>query len=103
MEPANSREYGRANLSHIDGEDELLKGIHVGSQIWMSHGDTITVLPDNFKVIASTDDVRAAAYHVEGEQTWGVQFHPEFKSRPNEPHPLFCGFIGAALKQDIRK
>ena len=33
----------------------------------------------------------------------GVQFHPEFKSRPNEPHPLFCGFIGAALKQDIRK
>ena len=71
MEPANSREYGRANLSHIDGEDELLKGIHVGSQIWMSHGDTITVLPDNFKVIASTDDVRAAAYHVEGEQTWG--------------------------------
>ena len=77
VEPANSREYGRANLSHIDGEDELLKGIHVGSQIWMSHGDTITVLPDNFKVIASTDDVRAAAYHVEGEQTWGVQFHPE--------------------------
>ena len=49
----------------------------MGSQIWMSHGDTITVLPDNFKVIASTDDVRAAAYHVEGEQTWGVQFHPE--------------------------
>ena len=77
VEPANSREYGRANLSHIDGEDELLKGIHVGSQIWMSHGDTITVLPDKFKVIASTDDVRAAAYHVEGEQTWGVQFHPE--------------------------
>ena len=77
VEPANSREYGRANLSHIDGEDELLKGIHVGSQIWMSHGDTITVLPDNFKVIASTDDVRAAAYHVEGEKTWGVQFHPE--------------------------
>ena len=77
VEPANSREYGRANLSHIDGEDELLKGIHVGSQIWMSHGDTITVLPDKFKVIASTDDVRAAAYHVEGEKTWGVQFHPE--------------------------
>ena len=43
----------------------------------MSHGDTITVLPENFKVIASTDDVKAAAYHVEGEQTWGVQFHPE--------------------------
>lgn len=77
VEPADSREYGRANLSYIDNTDELLKGINVGSQIWMSHGDTITVLPENFKVIASTDDVKAAAYHVEGEQTWGVQFHPE--------------------------
>ena len=77
VEPANSREYGRANLSYIDNTDELLKGINVGSQIWMSHGDTITFLPENFKVIASTDDVKAAAYHVEGEQTWGVQFHPE--------------------------
>ena len=57
--------------SYIDNTDELLKGINVGSQIWMSHGDTITVLPENFKVIASTDDVKAAAYHVEGEQTWG--------------------------------
>ena len=56
VEPANSREYGRANLSYIDNTDELLKGINVGSQIWMSHGDTITVLPENFKVIASTDD-----------------------------------------------
>ena len=62
---------GRANAN------KLLKGINVGSQIWMSHGETITVLPENFKVIASTDDVKAAAYHVEGEQTWGVQFHPE--------------------------
>ena len=70
VEPANSREYGRANLSYINNEDPLLKGIDTGSQIWMSHGDTITVLPDNFKVIASTDDVKAAAYHVEGEQTW---------------------------------
>ena len=77
VEPANSREYGRANLTTIQGEDPLLKDIPVGSQIWMSHGDTITALPENFKIIASTDDVQAAAYHVEGEQTWGVQFHPE--------------------------
>lgn len=81
MEPANSREYGRANLSHIDGEDELLKGIHVGSQIWMSHGDTITVLPDNFKVIASTDDVRAAAYHVEGEKRGAFSFIRKYSIR----------------------
>ena len=77
VESANSREYGRANLSYVNNNDPLLKGIDTGSQIWMSHGDTITLLPDNFKVIASTDDVKAAAYHVEGEQTWGVQFHPE--------------------------
>lgn len=77
VEPANSREYGRANLSAIDPRDALLKGIGVGSQIWMSHGDTITYLPASFRVIASTSDVKAAAYHVEGEPTWGVQFHPE--------------------------
>ena len=77
VEPADSREYGRANLSYVDAGDELLKGIPVGSQIWMSHGDTITVLPEDLSIIASTDDVKAAAYHVKGEKTWGVQFHPE--------------------------
>ena len=63
VEPANTREYGRANLTFIDNQDPLLKGISIGSQIWMSHGDTITMLPENFKIIASTDDVKAAAYH----------------------------------------
>ena len=77
VESANSREYGRANLSAIDADDPLFKGIKVGSQIWMSHGDSITELPSNFEIIASTKDVKNAAYHVEGEQTWGVQFHPE--------------------------
>ena len=69
VEPANTREYGRANLTFIDNQDPLLKGINIGSQIWMSHGDTITVLPENFKITASTDDVKAAAYHVENENT----------------------------------
>ena len=77
VEPANSREYGRANLAKVDAADPLFKGIEVGSQIWMSHGDTITQLPDNFRIIASTADVENAAYHVDGEMTWGVQFHPE--------------------------
>lgn len=43
----------------------------------MSHGDTITRLPEGFKVIASTPSVQYAAYRIEGEETWGVQFHPE--------------------------
>jgi len=76
VESANSREYGRANLTHIEN-DALFEGIEKGTQIWMSHGDTITSLPDDFNLIASTSSVAAAAYHVAGEDTWGVQFHPE--------------------------
>ncbi len=77
VEAAGSREYGRALLSDIDAHDELFKGVHTKSQIWMSHGDSITQLPDNFRRVASTDDVEMAAFRVEGEKTWGVQFHPE--------------------------
>ena len=77
VEPAVAREYGRANLETIDKDDALFQGINEGSQIWMSHGDTITQLPQGFKIIASTNDVPVAAYKIEGEDTWGVQFHPE--------------------------
>ena len=77
VEPAPSREYGRAILTKIDGSDPMFKDIEIGAQVWMSHGDTITRLPDNFNIIASTKEVAIAAYRVEGEKTWGVQFHPE--------------------------
>ena len=77
VESANTREYGRANLERVDAQDALFKGIEKGSQIWMSHGDSITVLPEHFHCIASTADVEAAAYRIDGEKTWGVQFHPE--------------------------
>lgn len=77
VEPAATREYGRAILTEVDGEDPLFKGIGAGSQVWMSHGDTITAVPDDFKIVASTEKVRVAAYHINGEKTWGVQFHPE--------------------------
>lgn len=77
VEPAPSREYGRAHLQSVNSADPLMRGIDAGSQVWMSHGDTITSIPDTFSVVASTDKVRVAAYRVEGEQTWGVQFHPE--------------------------
>ena len=76
VEGAPSREYGRAILTRVDA-DSLLEGIEPGETVWMSHGDTITRLPESFKIIASTEDVPCAAYHVEGTTQWGVQFHPE--------------------------
>jgi len=77
VESAPSREYGRAILTAADDADPLLAGIAPGETVWMSHGDTITRLPDGFRIIASTDDVPCAAYRVEGHRRWGVQFHPE--------------------------
>ncbi len=77
VEPAGTREYGRARLEWIDAAEPIFKGIEAGSQVWMSHGDTITEIPAGFRTIASTDKVKIAAYRIDGEQTWGVQFHPE--------------------------
>lgn len=77
VEGAPSREYGRAMLTIVDPEDALMLGVPSPTQVWMSHGDTITRLPDNYHIIGSTENVKAAAYHIEGEQTWGIQFHPE--------------------------
>jgi GMP synthase (glutamine-hydrolysing) len=76
VEKGDSREYGRAHLTTIK-KDELFDGIVTGTQVWMSHGDTITQLPENFEPVAETNDVKAAAYKIGGEKTWGVQFHPE--------------------------
>jgi GMP synthase (glutamine-hydrolysing) len=75
--PSDSREYGRANLAFVDKNSSLLKGVSDHSQVWMSHGDTIVKLPDNFKIIASTEDIDVAAYKIEDEVTYGLQFHPE--------------------------
>ncbi len=75
--PSDSREYGRANLGFIDQESELFRKMTLGTQVWMSHGDTIDRLPDNYTIIASTADVKNAAYKIEGEATYAIQFHPE--------------------------
>ena len=77
VEPAGTREYGRANLGMIDTNDPLFKGFVPNSQVWMSHGDSITAIPEGYKVIASTDKVKYAAFASETEKIWGVQFHPE--------------------------
>lgn len=77
VEKCDTREYGRARLKVTDTSDPLLGFVPADSQVWMSHGDTIMRIPENFRVIASTADVKTAAYRVEDELTWGVQFHPE--------------------------
>ena len=72
-----AREYGRAMLDITETDSPLMKGVSAHSQVWMSHGDTIARLPEGGEVIASTADVRNAAYHIKGEDTYAVQFHPE--------------------------
>jgi GMP synthase (glutamine-hydrolysing) len=75
--PSKNREYGRANLSYRDNSCMLTKNISEGSQVWMSHGDTILRLPENYRVIASTATVQVAGFKIEDEPTYGIQFHPE--------------------------
>lgn len=75
--PSSIREYGRANLSSVNTTHALTKGMTVGSQVWMSHGDTIKKAPSNYTIIASTTEVEYAGFAIEGETTFGIQFHPE--------------------------
>ena len=82
VEKTDSREYGRAHLETIDTANPLFKGFEQGSQVWMSHGDTITAIPDGFEVIGSTKDVKNAAFWCPAgsdlsKGIWAVQFHPE--------------------------
>ncbi|MCF8715178.1 glutamine-hydrolyzing GMP synthase [Joostella atrarenae] len=75
--PSNTREFGRANLSFIAEDQLFFEDISVGSQVWMSHSDTIKKLPEGGVILASTNDVKNASYKIEGEETYAIQFHPE--------------------------
>ncbi len=87
IQPSKHREYGRANLSFVNNKGVLknvnieysllFQNIYLQSQVWMSHADTITSAPKNFRIDASTPDVQYAGYQIEGEETYGIQFHPE--------------------------
>jgi GMP synthase (glutamine-hydrolysing) len=99
--PSNTREYGRANLSYIKTNDSFFEGISEGSQVWMSHSDTIKTLPTNGVLLASTHDVENAAYKIEGETTYAIQFHPEVY-HSTDGKTLLKNFLVdiAGLKQD---
>ncbi len=77
VQASNTREYGRANLSFVNNGNKLFKGINIDSQVWMSHGDTIKQVPENFEIIASTNEVKVAGYQVKDTHTYAIQFHPE--------------------------
>jgi GMP synthase (glutamine-hydrolysing) len=77
VESAGTREYGRAMLQEVDGHSPLFKGIQAPTQVWMSHGDSVTALPKGYRRIASTDSVALAAFESMEAPVWGVQFHPE--------------------------
>jgi GMP synthase (glutamine-hydrolysing) len=99
--PSNTREYGRANLSFVKEDDTFFKGIHSGSQVWMSHSDTIKHLPEKAVLLASTNDVINAAYKIENELTYAIQFHPEVYHSIDGKQLLHNFLIDiAGLKQD---
>ena len=83
VEKTNTREYGRAHLQYVDTANPLFNGFAQNSQVWMSHGDSITAIPAGYECIASTSDVKYAAYYSANPSTAGtaplfaVQFHPE--------------------------
>jgi len=93
VKPSATREYGRAMLSKVVGDDPLICGLSDRSQVWMSHGDTIVRIPDAYKIIASTEEVPVAAFRIEGERTWGIQFHPEVY-HSTEGKQLLGHFVG---------
>ena len=75
--PSDVREYGRAHLVYLKDNEPFLSGVPANSQVWMSHSDTIKQLPTGAVRLASTPDVENAAYRIEGEDTYAIQFHPE--------------------------
>lgn len=98
---SSTREYGRANLSYIKEGEDFFENIHKGSQVWMSHSDTIKELPEGGELLASTSDVMNAAYKIKGETTYAIQFHPEVY-HTTDGHQLLQNFLIklAGIKQD---
>ena len=77
VEQVGTREYGRAHLNVVDKNCPLFAGFEADSQVWMSHGDSITAIPAGWHKTASTESVELAAFACDDAPSWGVQFHPE--------------------------
>ncbi len=79
--PASHREYGPANVT-ITHDDGLFKGIEREQPVWMSHGDSITRLPEGFRATAQTDSTPFAGLADPSRNLYGIQFHPEVVHTP---------------------
>lgn len=91
VSPSDHREYGRAMMTSTEG-NALLKGVPSSSQVWMSHGDTITALPSNVHNIGATADISNAAFQFDGKNIFGIQFHPEV-THSTDGKIIFSNFV----------
>jgi len=91
VDRSNSREYGRSHLKPLK-ESRLLRRIPERSQVWMSHGDTITSIPPSFALTASTDDIGIAAFENDSEKVFAIQFHPEV-THSTDGKTLLANFV----------
>lgn len=99
VEPSATREYGRAIMTIGAPGSPLFLGVSAQSQVWMSHGDTIVKMPANFRLLASTETVPNAAFKIDGEETYGIQFHPEVFHSAEGPkilHNFVVGICGCS-------
>lgn len=99
VEPSATREYGRAIMTIGAPGSPLFIGVTAQSQVWMSHGDTIVKMPANFRLLASTESVPNAAFKIDGEETYGIQFHPEVFHSTEGPkilHNFVVGICGCS-------
>ncbi len=92
VQASNTREYGRAQLVVADSANPLLAGLSTQSQVWMSHGDTITALPTGASLIGSTESVAVAAFQFDHKPVFGIQFHPEV-THSSEGKTLIKNFV----------
>ena len=80
VEPADNKEYGRANTTVEDPNSALFKGLPSKQYVWMSHGDLVTRAPKGFEVTASSKNCPIAAIANPDKKFYGIQFHAEVRN-----------------------
>jgi GMP synthase (glutamine-hydrolysing) len=93
---SEKREYGRSFLK-ISKESKLFNLVPDSSQVWMSHGDTITSIPDGYSIIAQTEDIPIAAFENTDKQIYAIQFHPEV-THSTEGQKILSNFVISICK-----